>query len=348
MGPQKQIVKSILALALIGAIARPVCAAGQTLKAEDGPCSLKIAASLDLHAVRSGGFLVPVSIEGHEAWMALNLGGGVPNLYSVAIEGWHLATRGLEGGRFQYAGAVIDEYVIVKELKLGNIVFPNWEMAAIPRKVAPATATIDGKPVVGQLTAKFFQGVDVELNLSQNKLNLFQQTTCGGGAVYWGGEYTSVPITFDETGLLVFPMELEKQSIRTSFNTSSRLSYINTEVTQKYFGFDENSPDVQQGAGADGKKIPSFRAMALTAKGLEIRNTPVQLLVTHDFCRPGISAGAAAGIECKYTRGTSPFSIGTDLLKQLRIYIATKEKIVYFTRADSSEAGLPNPTGVGR
>jgi len=341
------VIRSIVTLALIAAIARPIFAAGPTLNADDRPCPLSIVASLDLHAVGDGGFLVPVSIEGHEAWMALNLGGGVPNLFSVATDGWRLQTRGIEGSTFHYAGAVIDEYVIVKELKLGNIVFPNWEMMEIPRKLVPATATIDGKPVVGQLTSKFFQDVDVELNLSQNKLNLFQQTACGGGAVYWGGEYTSVPIAFDETGLLVFPMELEKQSIRTSLNTSSRLSYINTEVTKKYFGFDEKSPDVQQGAGADGKKIPSYRVMALTAKGLEIRNTPVRLWVTHDSCQPGNNAGTAAGIECKYARGTTPFSIGSDLLKQLRIYIATKEKLVYFTRVDSSQAGLPNPAASG-
>jgi hypothetical protein len=347
MCPQNSTMKLIIALTLIGAIAQSVCAAGSTLNAEAGLCTPKIAASLDLHVDGNGGFLVPVRIEGHEAWMALSLAGGVPDLFSVATEGWHLSTRGLEGTKYHFAGAVIHEFVIVKELKIGNIVFPNWEMAAIPRQVVHATATIDAKPVVGQLTAKFFQGIDVELDLGQNKLNLFQQAVCGAGVVYWGGEYTSVPIAFDGTGLLVFPMELEKRSIRTSFNTSSRHSYISTEVTQKYFGFDENSPDVQQGAGADGKKIPSFRAMALTAKGLEIRNTPVRLWVTHDFCQPGINAGAAAGIECKYTTGITPFSIGTDLLNQLRIYIATKEKLVYFTRADSNQAGLPNPAEPG-
>jgi hypothetical protein len=233
--------------------------------------------------------------------------------------------------------------VTVKELTLGHVAYKSLEMVLVPRKSSLAP-TVDQKPIAGLLTSSLFEGVDAELNLAQNKINLFEQTICGGGQIYWGGEYTVVPLASDVTGLLIFPFEVDGQTIQASFNTRTSNSKINSEVTQKYFGFDAKSPGVESDTLANGNVTRNYRAMALTAKGLQIRNAKITILTSNGWCVPSRDVRHITGIGCEAQLSTTPLTIGTDLLKKLRVYIASKEKHIYFTRADSvAQASEPEP-----
>jgi hypothetical protein len=300
-----------------------------SLPAADKRCELKLLAALDVEVDQDGTVLVPVTIEGHDVWMILSLERGLPMLYSTAVKELQLRTSQANTGATM-GGKPMNTIVKVKQLLVGRVNYTS-EMLVSPDDPG-VSKVIHGKLLAGLLTSRLIQVVDMELNLAENKVNLFSQTNCKGAAVYWGGEFTAVHLYTDPAGLLVFPMEIDDHVIETSFNTSSRYSSINTNVTRKYFGFDQSSPDIQR-EGAGGKEISSYRAMALTAKGLQVRNSKIRL-TDNKSCRPASSGRVTHAIGCDDVFNFAPFSIGTDLLKSLRVYIATREDTVYFTRVD--------------
>lgn len=317
-----------------------------TPQAASQSCPMKKLAALEVRITEQGQPLVPVTIAGRDVWMSVGLEQGFMSLFGAAIADWHLPMIRMNNGgrRITFNGKTLIDMVRT-DFSLGPQPFTNWPMIIIPADDFPRTPTYDGKPIVGQLGTRFLAAVDAELNLARNTINLFEHTKCGGGAVYWGGDYTAVHLAFDDTGLLHFPMQLEDQEIQTSFDTSERSSRISTEASKKFFGFDEQSPGVQDEFADNGAQTHSYHAMSLTAKGLELKNAKITLWRT-ELCRPDRSLSHIDGIGCTYYLGMTPFAIGTDLLRQLRVYIATKEKMVYFTRVDPAvrpAAGEPTP-----
>jgi hypothetical protein len=301
------------------------------LQAADRRCELKLLASLDVEMDDDGTVLIPVTIEGHEVWMTLSLNQGYPMLFSSFVENAHLKTSKANTGAMS-GGKPLNTIVKVKDLLVGRAHYTGWEMLV----GTVGSPEFRGKPIAGMLTSSFVKVVDMELNLAEKKVNLFSQTSCKGGAVYWGGEFTAVHLYTDPAGLLVFPMEIDDHVIETSFNTSSRYSSINTNVTRQYFGFDKSSQDIQK-ESSGGREISSYRAMALTAKGLQVRNSKIRL-TDNKSCKPASSGRVTHAIGCDDVFNFAPFSIGTDLLKSLRVYIASREDTVYFTRVDPATA----------
>jgi hypothetical protein len=319
--------KWLLALALMLGTAPTVWAAEPDSQFANKNCPMTLLASLDVRVNQFGQVLVPASMAGHDVWFSLAMQGGILSLYDAAVADWHLKTMRMNNGAryIVMEGKRLDQ-MVRQDFTLGPHGFTNWAFVIVPKEIVPATYSFEGKPIVGQLTTVIFMAVDAEISIAQNKMNLFSHTKCGENAIYWGGSVNAVHFEFDDSGLLHFPMQLDNQEVDSSFDTSQKSSRISTEVTKKFFGSDQQSPDAQNGG---------FRAMGLTATGLDIQKVNIELWPT-DWCRPDRYYGGRKGIECTgELRGVSPFAIGTDLMKQLHIYIASKENTLYFTRAES-------------
>jgi hypothetical protein len=278
--------------------------------------------------------LVPVQIDGHDVWMALSMATGLPSMSTPAVNLLGLKTSHFNSADLDLSvnGTPIKEKVTPDHLIIGLADFTGWTIYVTPDS-GRGVNQFHGKPVVGTLTSRFMQVVDVELNLGKNKMNLFTQTSCKTEPVYWDAEFTTVRLFRDGTGLMVFPMELDGKLIETSLNTGSRYSRINSAVTNNYFGFNEKSEGIEREITTDGREVLSYRAMGLSAKGLEVNHAKVQLLKGTRNCNPTTHRETQA-IAYGTCMNATPFSIGTDLLRELRIYIASKQEKIYFTRAD--------------
>jgi hypothetical protein len=335
MTKRKHLTLGFIAAGLCLGLAASAQADEPKLPAANKSCPMKTLATIEVRGTQHGRFLVPVSIAGHDVWMGLDLKGGILVLYGAAIADWHLQTIPMENGARSITvnGKAIHEMARV-DFTLGSHGFRQWPMVVVPASDFDTLNTYEGKPVVGQLSSIFLMAVDAELNLAQNKITLFEQVKCGSDAAYWGGPVTGIHFEVDPTGLLHFPMLLDDQEIQTSLDTYQPSSRISSEATKKFFGFDEQSPEVQSDLLADGTRSQSYRAMALTAQGLQIKNSKIELLPMKD-CHPDRLLSRLNGIGCEDVYGMTPFTIGTDLLKRLRIYIASKEHMIYFTRVDS-------------
>jgi hypothetical protein len=192
-----------------------------------------------------------------------------------------------------------------------------------------------GRPVVGALSSIFMNVVDLELDLAARKMNLWRQAVCKGEQVYWGGEVTTLRLYRDPGGLLFFPMEVDGQKVETSFNTAERRSWIDERVTRDFFGFRIGSPGVSSETlpGPNGVRTVGVKPMNLSAKGLGVTGQPITLVADRGATCVPTRSGASGGIGFKGCYSIVPLALGTDVLAQLRIYIASKEERVYFTRA---------------
>jgi hypothetical protein len=82
--------------------------------------------------------------------------------------------------------------------------------------------------------------------------------------------------------------------------------------------------------------------MKLSGQGLDIINARIQLIEPAGLvCDLGHSQGAATYVGCY---GLHPLELGQNVINKLHLYIATKEKMLYFTAAEAAEASTaPSP-----
>ncbi len=176
--------------------------------------------------------------------------------------------------------------------------------------------------------------MDFELDLAHRKFNVFSQDHCEGQVVYWSDRYSSAELQHGKTGELFFAMELEGKKVYAAISNSRPTSSIGTDVTRAFFGFDATTPACRTSIGPDGS-INHYRTMQLTAPGLTVTNARVQLVDRDDNDCPLDRSRKIARYRCA---GGYPMYLGTDVLKQLRLYFARKEGKLYYTSAEASSA----------
>jgi hypothetical protein len=294
--------------------------------AESKDCQLKQYASLDLSVAPNGAFLVPVTLKGTHAFMILNTSNAFSTITPGAASQLALQIKTIASDMQMRAGAKsVEKVAWVNGLTIGSVAFKSIDLLVIP-------SFIDLNPfdtqVIGTLGMNAFSSVDVELDAANRKMNLFSQDHCPGHVVYWSKTYDSAPIRFGDMGEFYFPMELDGKKLETTLATGQSTTTLYTDVTRKLYNFDKESSDTD----ATG----NYRAMKLSGEGIDIINAHVQLidLPTPSSCTLSSRFNVAAYDGCL---GRHPLQLGRNVLTKLRIYIATKEKVLYFTPSGASD-----------
>jgi predicted aspartyl protease len=295
--------------------------------AEAKDCQLKQYASLDLSGPPNGHLLVPVTLKGSRAFMILDTSNAFSTITESAASRLSLQVKNISSDMQIRAGSKsIQKVAWANGLSIGNVAFKSIDLLIV--------SIIDLNPfatqVIGTLGMDAFAQVDVELDAANRKMNLFSQDHCPGHVVYWSKTYDSVPIRFGAFGEFYFPMELDGKKLETTLATGKSTTTLFTDVTRKLYNFDKDSSDVET--------TGHYRAMKLSGEGIDIINAHVQLidLPANTSCSLSRHFDAASYDGCL---GRHPLELGRNVLTKLRIYISTKEKVLYFTRAGDSDSG---------
>jgi hypothetical protein len=136
---------------------------------------------------------------------------------------------------------------------------------------------------------------------------------------------------------------LDGKMLETTFANTRAMTTLSTDVTKRLYNFDEHSPDVETKTDGIGQTTYRYRAMKLKGEGLDIINAQIRLVDGPTLhCHLTGRLGAAGYEDCY---GIHPLNLGLDVLKQLHIYIATKEKVLYFTSATPAGESAAASTG---
>ena len=306
-----------------------------SLAADVKDCGLKRYASIDLAGAADGYLLVPVTMQGTRAYMVLNMATPFSSLTQSAVDSLSLQIKPMATPFGKSADKIPDQHMATAtSFEFGGIPFRSATFVVLPFRFQEMSADA---PVVGILAMDVFKGFDIELDAAHRKMNLFSQDHCPGHAVYWSAKYDSAPIRFGSLGEFYFPMELEGKKLETTLATNKPMTTLNTEATRKLFNFDSHSADVETETCNEGRTTAHYRAMKLRGEGLEIINARISLidLPADNPCHLGTHLGAATYEGCY---GIHPLALGQNVLSKLRFYIATKEKMLYFTAAEASGA----------
>jgi hypothetical protein len=302
--------------------------------ADSKDCQLKQVASLELSGPPNGYLLVPVTIQGTSAFMILNTAQPFSDITEDAASRLGLPINRIPSGvQVHFGKQSIEKVATATGFSMGNAHFKSADFLVISNDSISAGSS--NAPVVGILGMDVFAHIDLELDVKNRKLNLFSQDHCPGQTVYWSKTYDSVPIRFGKVGEFYFPMELDGKKLETALATGQSTTTLYTDVTRKLYNFDKGSPDVEIDTGGTPGQ---YRAMKLSGEGIDIINARVQLvdLPANSSCTLSSHFNVAAYDGCL---GRHPLQLGRNVLTKLRIYIATKEKMLYFTPSGASGPG---------
>jgi hypothetical protein len=306
-----------------------------SVAADANKCGLTRYASLDLVLVGDSNLLVPVTIQNTRAYMALNMASPLSSVTEKVVRDLSLPTKSIPFNVGVHAGkSKVQDTATATPFAVGALQFKSAEFLVLPQFRFPWN--VAGAPVVGLLGMDVFKQVDIELDVAHRKMNLFSQEHCPEHVVYWSAKYDSAPIRFGALGEFYFPMVLDGKKLETTLATSNSTTTLRTDATRKLFNFDSHSTDVETETDSSGNTTSHYRAMKLSGEGLDIINARISLVDPPTAgCYLSSHQGAASYDGCY---GVHPLALGQNVVSKLHFYIATKEKMLYFTAAEPSGA----------
>jgi predicted aspartyl protease len=321
-------VRKRFAIAAIAFILFP----GVASAADPAPCSLKRIASIDMLAPTFGVPAVPVEIDGTKLQFFIDTGGVLSSLSADAIKKLNLTSKLGDASQAEYQGngRRVTSVVDVSSLQIGEMRGSDMQFTVDPDVFAD---NMDGR-----ISPDILRGFDVDFDFAANKLNFFSQDHCEGKVVYWATAYTAIPMTLDRTGHIVMRVVLDGETLDALVDTGSTFSTISETIADRAFHVSPGSPGVEHNPNAKPDDIIQYRYRfkSLSMNGVAVNNPMFYILPDLAEAQMRNELGKLAndpqyGISSPLPR----LVIGMDVLRQLHLYIAYKENMLYATAASA-------------
>ncbi len=297
--------------------------------APEGPaCSLVRLALLDARV--SDHVTIPVRFAEQQALMQFRVSAPFNFISEDTVARFKLRTHKLVGLNIQFGSERAKDYAQLDTLQLGNVILRHVSFIVIPRWYS-GPGRIEA-PEIGSLSMRALESLDVELDLAHNRIALYSADHCPGPTVYWADTAAKMSFRRGPMGNYYFPVELEGKKLEATISTNPTTSLAEA-VSRKVYGFDRRSPDVKWMRIGGSTSEPYFMAMKVTTEGFYVTNANVLLRSTWDRCKVTLRKAPYEAVGFNGCINVYPLVLGLDVLKELRLYFATKESMLYLTSA---------------
>jgi predicted aspartyl protease len=312
--------------------------------------------------------LVPTMVNGVHEDFLLDTAGGGTSLTNTTANALRLHVLGADGGRLVDSnGNVSTRYVQLESLALGGMVSRNPQIMLTPEPK-------DGMPLsyAGVLAIDLMKTFDIEMDFAENQLKYLSSDHCEGQVVYWpAAAVGTLPFSIqdfaeqsrvaaqhqvvanpklqdvldrrDGSGLsgsyIRTKVAVDGKDLSATIDTGSMHSTMKASVAKSLFGVTPSSsgtepvsPDVFRYSF----HTLSFGGVVVTAPAFIVRP---DLTGKNDAYDDYLTGSRLARADDKLG---SDVTIGMDVLSRLHVYIAFKEKTLYFTAAGSSPGHSPD------
>jgi predicted aspartyl protease len=295
-----------LLLAMLSAVP---CAA-----ADNEPCRLTRAASLDMSTDSSGGQMVPLTMDGRILNLLVDTGGIDSMLTEAVVDSLKLRVAPLPDRHvILFGGYRMDRFAVGHDIDFGGLKAPYKEFIIMPDGHLP-------EGVDGTLAPDILRAYDDEFDFVAAKLNLFLSNHCQTNMTYWTkGEHAEIRIEQDHFGHISFSVLLDGKKIRATLDTGSSRSVLNLEAAEDLFGFTQSDPALKPTASTAYGHAYTYPFRTLNFSGVSVANPDMTLIASRD---EGMSGGP-------------PLILGMGILRQLHMYIAYREQVLYVTAASA-------------
>lgn len=227
-------------------------------------------------------------------------------IHSSPVEG-----KGMGGRRS-------DEFTTISSLSVNHMKFPQQDML-----VAPDGLLDDD--IAGVFGANYLQNFDIEINLAENKLNLFLPFKCDGNPVYWTKDvFAEIPIEENREKHIFVKVLIDGKRVRTVLDTGAPTSFLTASAAEDLFGLKPGDAGMEQFASLknhDGSLEPVYRHRFSTLEmdGLVFRDPWIT-----------VSKNTLGGII------RFDLIMGVHQLRDLHLYISYKKHRMYVTKASAT------------
>jgi len=277
----------------------------------DDACALKETGEIPItFDAKTGRPLVAVTSGDQTMTLLLDTEAPISLISPEAAERLHAkshSTRDLSFG-LKSGGKEVATYGTIKNVTLGRATLKSADFA-----VAPAGVQLENDGHIGMDILSEF---DIEFDFLNSKMKIFLHVDCDKSPVYWTDAYGDIPLVDNPFHYVVFNTDLDGKDTPTILGTAYRLTAMPRKIAGERFKI---RPDSPEGACAkDAQKGDRFSQ--LNVGGLSIRNPEINSDCNHPLCPTAETVVPQLGI-------------GINHMKKLRIFLAWKQRKIYFSPA---------------
>jgi predicted aspartyl protease len=311
--------KILFSIVLATFMASAARAADNTPVASQAPtnCNVGRIASLDMTMLPDGEIAVPVTINDQEMKLIVDTGDIYSGIGEESADALHLK-RGNTGQAFTFLGNLpAYQYVEAHSFKLGPMSGDDLRLLVVPSQMMRPN-------VDGLLGPNVLKGFDVEFDFAHGKFNIFSQNHCPHAVVYWTKtNYAQVPMHVDDSWHISVPVTLNGKSLTAVIDSGADRSTMSLATLKELFGVDEKNPALKQSGtgsinGTARTTMYRYPFDTLSLEGVKVQSPDIDIIPAET-----------------YGTQNPQLIIGINVLRQLRLYIAYKEQMLYATPAEA-------------
>lgn len=274
-------------------------------------------AGIDMTTEADGLVAVPVSVDDTPVMLTVDTGAVHTAISSRLADALGLE-RETSSQLYEMAGGVpITEMAYAHSLKMGPLV-----TGRVGVMVAPAQAL--SSDTDGLFGPDVMNNYDVEIDYAHARFGLFSQDHCPGQVVYWTREpYARVPMHVDESWHISVPVTLDGKPVTAFIDTGAERSIMTQSVAKAIFGIGPDDPRLTKRENVSVNEtapttIYHYPFASLALEGITVGHPDIDIM-----------PDAAFG-------GNGPqLIVGAGVLRQLHLYLAYREQVLYATPAES-------------
>jgi predicted aspartyl protease len=275
-----------------------------------------IVVSLDMLPATGNRVVVPAAVDGKPLRMVVDTGG-----YLTALTEDKARELGLpisshpDSGLVVYGGLPLRRFATLDNFSIGRLKAGRLEYPLLPPGFL-------GPDVDGLLSPDFLANFDLDFDFAGGKLNFVSKDHCDGKVGYWTNlPLIGIPIVREQDGLHISAhVKVDGQDVKAIIDTGAPHSLMSLEVAQDIYGFKDDDPKLESVANGPNKTSGAKRYPIKEIKfGDVVVNNPNIVLVPEREARMGPNA--------------PKMILGLSVLRQLHLYIAYREKMIYATPA---------------
>jgi predicted aspartyl protease len=274
-------------------------------------------AGVDMATEADGLVAVPVSVDDTQVMLTVDTGA-----IHTAISSRLADTLGLDRNissqvEAMAGGVPIVEMAYAHSLKMGPMATGRVGVMVAPSQALSADTD-------GLFGPDVMNNYDVEIDYAHGRFALFSQDHCPGQVVYWTHEpYARVPMHVDDSWHISVPVMLDGKPVTAFIDTGAERSMMTQSVAKALFGITPDDPrlirrdniSVNDTAPTTLYHYP-FATLAL--EGITVAHPDIDIM-------PDSTLG----------EGGPQLIVGAGVLRQLHLYLAYKEQVLYATPAES-------------
>ena len=276
---------------------------------------------------------IPVTVNGKDRLMIVDTGADISSIWDESIDELGLQRSHGNLVMTDVSGRESSEYVRTP-ISIGRIsgkdfVLMDWRGGALS----------DDPKVVGLLGHDVLQRYDVDVDFTNNKINLMNPDHCEGKVIYWPAEAVAVvPIIVLHNGNIQLTVTLDGQPVVAMLDTGSTDTTLSLPVAEGQYGLklgSVDSPATGSLPGRPGSLTYEHTFKSLAFEGIAVGNPRIEIIPDLFHAR-NVAESHANGwrlVDPRDNTARQSMLLGMNIMRHFHFYIAYKENKIYITPA---------------